>query len=172
VDLSLFISAGALISAGLTEDAGFGVYAGAGVRPVDFLSAAVEIRAMLPSRALAREAIDSAKPVTAAQQLDYSNVSALLVPCFHYWYLLGCAVGQVGVSLTRSSLVSADKLSYGAGPRLGVQFPFADRFAASAFGEVLFAAAPTVTYFNDLNAVWRQSLASGFVGVGLSVKLN
>ncbi len=172
VDLPLFVTAGALISAGLTEDVGPGLYAGVGARPIDFLSVAAELRAVLPSKATARDPVDAAKAVAAQPSFDFSNMSLLVVPCFHLSYFLGCAVGQVGVSIAQRRLLSEGAVGFGLGPRLGIEIPFADRFVAHAFGEALFATVPAQVSIESANALWRQSIVSGFFGAGLSFRFN
>jgi hypothetical protein len=70
--------------------------------------------------------------------------------------------------------------SFGFGPRFAFEYPFAERFAAFAFGEALFP--PEAVGIGIVeggpngepapNVVWYQSVVSGFFGAGLSVQFK
>ncbi|MFO0588469.1 MAG: hypothetical protein U0441_13055 [Polyangiaceae bacterium] len=172
MDPTFFVTAGALLSAGFSKDVGVGLTAGGGAQLNDFFSVAAEIRGMLPAEVRASDPIDTAKPVLASKKIDLSDLSGLLVPCFRLSIFLGCAVGKVGVVMTRSTTLNADSLSFATGPRLGVNLRFFDRLDLSGYAEALLTTAPSTVSYQEVNALWQQSLVSAFFGVNASVLIK
>lgn len=116
--------------------------------------------------------MDPSKPVLGTHELDVTDISLLLVPCFHYSYFVGCAVGQIGGNIQKSTRLQTTDVSYSLGPRVGVRIPLGEAFAVQGFGEVLFVPDPIGIVFPDLNAVWDQPVASAFFGATFSMKIE
>jgi hypothetical protein len=180
MDLSVGISSYAAMTAFFSANVGPAVGIGAEVRGEVF-GVKAEFRVALPSRAYARDPIPGSKS-SFPQEFDLTQISALLVPCARYKYFLGCAVGQFGSIVWKSPVDFLSALSYSFGPRLGVEVPFAERFAVFGFGEVLFAPEPVRIDFilpdpnkptlPPANTEWKQPVASGFFGAGLSIRFR
>lgn len=183
VDLAIGLSGFVLMSAGYAADVTPGFQLGAELRSVheetDVFRMGFEFRGLLPGRAIAREPVDPAK-ATSPREFDLSQMSVLLVPCLRWKYLVGCGVTEGGMMILQDKLGLGVRPTVRFGPRLGLEVPFAERFAVRAFGEVLFAAVnsgfgykdPSVPGGDAPNVVWNESIASGFFGAGLSVKFE
>lgn len=179
MDLSVGLSTYVAMSTFFSSNVG-PVVAVAGEVRGEVVGVAAEFRIVLPSRTYALEPVPGTTS-SYPQEFDLSQLSALLVPCARYKYFVGCAVAQFGSILTQNRRL-ATLLSYSFGPRLGFEVPFAERFAAFGFGEVLFAPDPAGIDFiypdpenpgvPPANTGWTQSVASGFFGVGVSVKFR
>ncbi len=140
MDLTIALSASALMTAGFTADVGPAIQIGAEARYQDWFSLGLEVRGVLPSRIYARGVLDKTNPYSSERYLDASQVTGLLVPCFRFKvYFAACAVGQVGTIITQSPVDSHILGSFALGPRLALELPLGERFAAFAFGEALFA---------------------------------
>lgn len=181
MDLTIALSASALMTAGFTADVGPAFQIGAEARYQDWFSLGLEVRGVLPSRIYARNVLDKTNPYSSERYLDASQVTALLVPCFRFKvYFAACAVGQAGTIISQSPVDSHLLGSFGLGPRFAFELPLGERFATFAFGEALFAPSPTGLDFNQggpngepaPNVEWTQSVVSGFFGAGLSVKFQ
>ena len=178
MDLTVGLSTYVMMTAFLSADVGPAVGV-AGSVGGEIFRVNVEFRGVLPSRAYAREVVPGATS-SFPVEFDLSQLTALLVPCAAYKWFVGCGVAQFGWLIGKSSVSSGAIASYGFGPRLGFEVPFAERFAAFGFGEVLFAPTPAGFEFTEpvpgdpdaprANTRWRQSVASGFFGAGVSVK--
>lgn len=180
MDLSVGLSTYVMMTAFLTGDVGpaMGLGVGAGGEVV---SVNAELRFVFPSRTYAVEPIPGATS-SFPQEFDLSQFSALLVPCARYKYLVGCGVAQLGGLFMQNARALLAGFTFGFGPRLGFEVPFAERFAVFGFGEVIFSPIPTNIIFDlpdpqypDLppaNTHWRQSVASAFFGAGVSVKFR
>lgn len=179
ISLSGFV----LVTAGLTADAspGFQLAAEARSNTEEFdapsFRLGLEFRGLLPSKAYAREPVDP-KLGTIPGELDVSTLTGLLVPCVRWKYLFGCGVAEGGVLIAKGYTDTNYAPTFRLGPRLGVEVPFAERFAVRAFGEALFAAYTTgfeytvTTSGKDPNVAWDYPLAVGFFGLGLSIKFD
>lgn len=141
-----------------------------------------EFRVVLPSRTYATEPVPGTTS-SFPQELDVSQLSALVVPCARYKYFVGCGVAQLGGIIFKSRVDLETSLSYAFGPRIGFEVPFSEeRFAVFGFGEVLFAPEPpgidivlpdpTKPNSPPANVQWTQPVASGFFGVGFSVRFK
>ncbi len=180
MDLTIALSASALMTAGFTADVGPAFQIGAEARYEDWFSLGLEVRGVLPSRIYAREVLDKTNPYSSERYLDASQVTALLVPCFRFKvYFAACGVAQAGTIISQSPVSTVLVGSFAFGPRFAVELPFGERFAAFAFGEALFAAGPGFRFDQGgpngepaPNVVWRPSVVSGFFGAGLSVKFQ
>lgn len=177
MDLSVGLNAYVMMTAFLSANVGPAVGVSGEVRGEVF-GVTAEFRAVLPGRTYAREPVPGATSTRPAE-FDLSQLSALIVPCARWKYLVGCGVVQFGWFLMRSSVETEDSASYSFGPRLGFEVPFAERFAAFGFGEVLFAPEPRSLQFTEPvpdtppnDTQWTQSVASGFFGAGVSVKFR
>jgi len=179
MDLTIVLSTTVLATAGFTADAGPAVQLGADIRG-DWLSLGLELRGVLPGKVYARDVWDPTKE-SSERSFDVSQLTALLVPCVRFaTYFAGCGVVQGGTLILQTPAEMRLQGFVGFGPRFAIEVPFADRFAAFAFGEALFA--PSLrAYVLDLpgpngepapNVVWRRSVVSGFFGAGLSVKFQ
>ncbi len=170
MDLTYALSAGALITANLTPDVGPGVWLGGEVRAGP-LSVGLELRAVLPSRV-------QVGPYDA----DLSNYVALVVPCGRYSYFFGCAVAGGGFAMGYDSNAPGGTFSPSGsmlqlGARLGAEVPFAEnRFAARAWGEVLYSTPHVSLGYDTVNGVptynWDRPDVSAFFGLGLVVKFG
>lgn len=176
MELTLTLSTGALITAGLTANVGGGFWIAGGVRGEVF-SLDLELRGVLPGYVLATEQA----PGTVKrfdQAFDYSQWTVGLTPCARWKYLVGCGVAQVGFGYIQTPASSASSLMVGVGPRLGFEVPFAERFAVVGFGEALFFPVQSGVYFDVDNAIpaanvwWLQPVVSAFFGAGLSVRFQ
>ena len=179
MDLAVSLSAAVLMSAGFTADVAPGLQVSAGVRR-EWFSMDLEVRGFFPSRVYLRQPVDFTKP-TYPGEADVSQVTGLLVPCIHFaTYFTGCGVVQAGVMLGAVPSATVLRETFGFGPRFGFEYPFAETFAAFAFGEALF---PPVIGGYDMvspgsngepapNVVWHQSVISGFFGAGLSARFK
>ncbi len=182
MDLTIALSASALMTAGFTADVGPAFQIGAEARYQDWFSLGLEVRGVLPSVVYAREKVDKTNPYTRPQSFDISQVTALLVPCFRFkTYFAACGVAQGGGLIDRESNDGGIQGTFAFGPRFAVEFPFAERFAVFAWGEALFVPDATFVGFRDPgpngtppapNVLWRQSVVSSFFGAGLSVKFQ
>ena len=135
---------------------------------------------MFPSRAYMRAPVDPSKP-SYEVAFDVSQLTGLLVPCVHFaTYFAGCAVAQAGTIIVQTPVDMSLLGSFGFGPRFVFEYPFAERFAAFAFGEALFP--PGTSGYGIVeggpngepspNVVWDQSVVSAFFGAGLSVQFK
>jgi hypothetical protein len=180
MDLTIALSASALMTAGFTADVGPAFQIGAEARYQDWFSLGLEVRGVLPSRIYARRVLDKSLP-SSERYVDASQVTGLLVPCFRFKvYFAACAVGQVGTIISQSPVATVLAGSFALGPRFAFELPLGERFAAFAFGEALFAT-PATGFDFDLggpngepapNVAWDQSVVSGFFGAGFSVKFQ
>ena len=180
MDLSVGVGAYAMMTAFLSADVGPAVGLTGSVAG-EIFSLNAELRLVIPSRAHARATIPGLTP-NYPVDFDLSQVSGLLVPCARYKFLLACGVGQISALMMQSSVSGLMVASFGLGPRLGFEVPFAERFAAFAFGEVLFNPAPASFSFilpdpnypeePPANTRWTQPVASGFFGAGVSIKFR
>lgn len=178
MDLTVGLSTYVMMTSFLSADVGPAVGV-AGSVGGEIFSVNTELRFVLPSRAYARERIPGATS-SYPQEFDLSQLTALLVPCGRWKYLVACGVAQLGALILQSPNHLGSQISYGFGPRLGFEVPFAERFSAFGFAEVLFAPSPAAVGFTlpdpehpdepPANTQWQQSVASGFFGAGVSVK--
>lgn len=167
------------MSAFLSADVapGFGIR---GEASGEIFSVGAEFRAVLPSRAYAREPIPgvtSSYPV----EFDLSQVSALVTPCVRYKYFVGCGVAQLGFLFAQSTVNQNALPLYNFGPRVGFNIPFAERFSAFGFGEVLFSPSPAELDFTipipgtagpPGNTMWLTPVAVAYFGAGLSLQFK
>ena len=179
MDLTVTLSTAFVLTAGFTADVGPAFQVGAGLRR-DWFSLDLELRGVLPGRVVASEQLDPSNP-RSPRPFDLSQLSAQLVPCARFaTYFAGC--GVVGAYM----LVTQDRTQgthfypgWSIGPRLGVEVPFAKRFAVFGFAEALFAPLPThqeyavvIEQADSPGIRWNQSIVSGFFGAGVSVKFE
>jgi hypothetical protein len=171
MDLSIAISAGALVSAALSADMGPGLWLGAGLRGGP-LSVDLELRGMLPAKAFARDPSDPKNPKTLAQQFDLSEWAVNLVPCARFKYVMACGVVQAGLLVASGSSqpVQLDH-QLAAGPRLGIELSLFPRFAIFGFGEALVTLDQRAFTFTIENAKWAESQATVFFGAGVAFDL-
>lgn len=157
------------MSLGFTADPGPGAWLGAELRPIENISVGLEVRGMFPSRVVPGIPLDASKPSGAPAEPAVSSAVLLFVPCFRYWWLMGCGVAQVGFSAAQSPADLTGWPSYGLGPRVGIEIPFAGRFFVRAHGDVVFDLAASSLSLPDANLKWQQPPVSGFAGLGLGV---
>ncbi len=180
MDLSVGLNTYVMMTAFLSANVGPAVGIAGEVRG-EIFGVSGEFRAALPSRAYSLEPIPGATS-SFPTEFDLSQISALVVPCARWKFLAGCAVGQFGVFLMKSTVAERNLITFGVGPRLGFEVPFAERFAAFGFGEVLFVPSPGGFRFDApppgdpdgpiANTRWRQPVASAFFAAGFSVKFR
>jgi hypothetical protein len=180
MDLSVGVYTYAAMTAYFSANVGPAVAVGGDVRGEVFGMSA-ELRFAIPSVAYAREPVPGAiqnRPV----EFDLGRVSGLLVPCARYKYFVGCGVAELNAILMQSRVQFLMLASFAFGPRLGFEVPFAERFAAFGFAEVLLAPSPPYIDFilpdpNDpedppANSRWNQPVASAFFGAGVSMRFR
>lgn len=180
MDLSVGVSTYVMMTAFLSADVGPAVAVGGEVRGEVF-GVGAELRFVVPSRAYARDPIPGATS-SYPQEFDIGLLAASFVPCARYSYFVGCGVAQLGALTYKTDNYFEVTATFGVGPRLGFEVPFAERFAVFGFGEVLFAPAqallrfslPDPKYPNEppANSQWQQPIASAFFGAGVSVKFK
>lgn len=170
MDLTIGLSAYALMTAGLTANVGPGFGIGADVRGEVF-SIGVELRGVLPGITYAADPIDPSAPFGLGD-FDLSQLTGLVVPCGRYKYFVGCGVVQGGVFMFKSRIDQGILPVFSLGPRVGLEIPFAERFAVFGFGEALFAASQGTFGDPAINAKWTQSIVTGFFAAGLSVNFK
>lgn len=186
MDLTIAISASALMTAGFTADVGPGFQLGAEVRG-DVFGLGLELRGVLPGKVYAREPIPpeivrypNPGGATYPQEFDVSQFTALLVPCFRFANLFAaCGVVQAGALIvqTRAATDVDEVVSFG--PRFMVELPLGDAFGVFGFGEALFTP-DTGSILLGIpgggqpapNVQWTRSPVSGFFGAGLSLKFQ
>ena len=189
MDLTVTLSTAFVLTAGFTADVGPAFQIGAGLRH-DWFSLDLELRGVLPGTVWAREPLPledrlpghESDPLDP-QYFDLGQLSAQLVPCVRFAkYFAGCGVVGAYTLITNTGY-SPENYYPGwiIGPRLGVEVPFAERFAVFGFGEALFAPLgafqsypyPSAPGKNDAaNVMWRLPIASGFFGAGVLVKFQ
>ena len=165
-------SLGGALSLGLTADPGPGAWVAAEIRPIERFSMGFELRGTFPSRVVAVEPADPTKPFGTPKEPDVSSLAVLFVPCFRYWRLMGCAVGHFGFDMGQSPTDLAGWPVLGAGPRIGIEIPFAERFFVRGHGDAIFQFTGSGFTLEDENLAWSQSLVSGYIGIGLGVTLR
>jgi hypothetical protein len=177
MDLKIGLSAYGMMSWLLTPNVAPAVGVAIDTRG-EVLSVGGEFRAVMPSRVLVTEPVPGAGS-SFPVEMDVSQFSLLVVPCFRWKYFVGCAVGQLGTFIIQTRVQTGDDLVFGLGPRLGFEVPFADRFAVFGFGEALFAPFPAALKFTNPppgmpdgpvpNVRWEQPVGSVFFGAGVSI---
>ena len=181
MDLTIALSASALMTAGFTADVGPAFQIGAEARFEDWFALHLEVRGVLPGKVYARERADESIPYSRELSFDASQVSALLVPCLRFAkYFAGCAVGQGGFVFTQTPVSSHFLPSFGFGPRFAIEVPLGETFGVFGFGEALFYPNARALAFDldgpngekAANVLWRPSILSGFFGAGLSVRFK
>jgi len=153
---------------GFTADVGPGAYLGAEIRPFEAFSFELQLRGIFPARVVAADPIDPMEPYGTPKEPDFSSVTMLLMPCFRYSYFMGCGVAQFGFNVWQTPADIVLGPSIGAGPRIGVEIPFLERFAVRVWGDVIFQV-PNTHRLDDVNLQWTQSPVVGMLGAGLAV---
>ncbi len=173
VDIYAFaFSAGGALSLGYTADPGGGAWLNAEIRPIEEFSLGLEFRGLFPSRVVATGPADPSKPYSTPKEPDLSDATFMLVPCYRYSWLMGCAVGYFGAALAQTPLELIGWPVMGVGPRIGIDVPFAKRFFARVQGDVLFNLTNSSLQLTNVNLEWRQNVAVGYIGAGLGVTLR
>jgi hypothetical protein len=135
---------------------GFSLQAGARWR---WLSLALEGRADLPAS-------------RSSLGISTSLLAATFLPCGHYalWVLDGFLCGLVTAGPRRAATLDGTEHGsawyVGAGTRLGLELPFASRFAGFVSGDIVGAVQPTVVRVHGVERWTTPSLAGGF-GLGV-----
>lgn len=167
MDPTLAVSVGALLTANLTNDPGPGLWAGIEAR-VGAISVGLEARAVLPSNVTKRQ-----------YDFDMSQGLGLLVGCYRYWWLMGCAVVGAGAQVFHDSehaFLDGHTLTYQLvqiGVRAGLDVPFGDTgLGARGWAEGLYSASPAFVYFDARTSGYTQPPLSAFFGAGLWWKFD
>jgi hypothetical protein len=189
MDLAILLSGFGLMTIGYADNVSPGFQVGAELRSAkdenDLFRLSLEIRGLLPSTVTARTSTVEGEtgPVDRSRwrTRDLSQVTALLVPCLRWKYFLGCAAFEGGAIFSQEKLGLDTHFTWGIGPRLGLDVPLSQRLSVRAFGEAIFIPGP-VGFYDDNpispgtkalnNVFWEQSVVSGFVGIGMSVKFE
>ena len=180
MDLSVGLSTYVMMSAFLSANVAPAVGVGADVRG-EIFSIGLDLRFVVPSRAYARERIPGATS-SFPVDFDLGQFSGSVVPCARYKYFVGCAVAQLGALSWQTVDWFNLGVSFGFGPRVGFEVPFAERFAVFGFGEAIFTPSQAVLQFNQppqgqpsgpvANTQWEQPVGSGFFAAGVTVKFE
>ena len=179
MDLTVTLSTAFVLTAGFTADVGPAFQVGAGLRH-DWFSLDLELRGVLPGRVVASQQLDPSIPRTP-RPFDLSQLSAQLVPCARFaTYFAGCGVVGAYTLITQDRTQGTHYLpGWTIGPRLGVEVPFAERFAVFGFAEALFAPlgagqeyAVVPEQADSPGIRWNLSIVSGFFGAGVLVKFQ
>lgn len=169
---SVSLALGGVMSLNFTADPGAGAWLNAELRPVEAVSLGLEFRGLFPSRVVADIPVDPSKPSGSPKEPMISNLEAMLVPCFRYSWLMACGVLHFGFSIAQTPARLSGWPIAGAGPRLGIEIPFADRFFVRAQGDLLFNFTETGFVLLDQNLKWEQRIVSGFIGAGVGATFN
>jgi hypothetical protein len=174
MDVTILVSAGALLTAGLTDTVGAGVQLGGEVRTERF-SFGLEFRTSFPQTVVARQPVNPAWPAYPVK-FDYTQGSASLVPCFRFaTYFGGCVVLAGLLQVTQDYAGSVTHANFGVGPRFTAELPLGEQFALFGYAEALFIPQPEGGQLygdKSQNVIWQQSIVSGFFGLGASVKFK
>lgn len=180
MDLTVGLRAYGMMTSLLTANVGGGVGVGVDVMG-EIISVSGEVRVVLPGRVYATEPVPGATSYFPVE-FDLSQFTALVVPCARYKYLVGCAVVQAGFFGWKSTVSEGTFATWGVGPRLGFEVPFAQRFSVFGFGEALFSPQQSTNSFTlpppgdpngpVANTRWRQSAVAGFFSAGLSIRFQ
>ncbi|MEZ4298903.1 MAG: hypothetical protein R3B70_28395 [Polyangiaceae bacterium] len=161
--LPFAVSASGLISIGFALDVAPGFALGAEWRPIENFSLGVEARAVLPA-----VGVYYGSPPTAPQEVSIH--SGLVSPCARISYFVGCGALDVGgVYAPRPSRPEPWAFRLAAGPRIGADFPFAERFSVRVLGDLLFPLFPISFPDFDVGGELVNPVVSGFVSAGLTV---
>jgi hypothetical protein len=172
VDIHSFgFTAGAIMTVGLTSEVGPAAYVGAEARPFRRFSFEVQIRGVFPARVVYTEPIDAARPYAPGMESSFWGIWTLLVPCFRLAPVMLCGVTGLGLDVSQSPVAVAVVPNVGIGPRVGLELPFSDRFAARA-GADLMVELPSTYERHDVNLQWTQSWVVGMVWAGLVVSFK
>jgi hypothetical protein len=152
----------AALSIGYGLDVGAGVVIGAEWRPIENFSVGLDLRGIAPHK------VEEFGMFEPKLQLKATMLSVLVAPCFRWKILMGCAVLDAGgVYLDTVPHTWFERVA--AGPRVGVDVPFAERFSVRVTGDLLF---PIIrNHFEKVEGGWEfeDPLVSGFVTAGLAV---
>ncbi|MEZ4301576.1 MAG: hypothetical protein R3B70_41970 [Polyangiaceae bacterium] len=132
--LPFAVSASGLISIGFALDVAPGFALGAEWRPIEHFSLGVEARAVLPA---VGAYYGSNEP---RFREEVSIYSALVSPCARISYFVGCGALDVGGVYAPGGPTRQEPWAFrlAAGPRIGADFPFAERFSVRVLGDLLF----------------------------------
>ncbi|MEZ4298444.1 MAG: hypothetical protein R3B70_26065 [Polyangiaceae bacterium] len=159
--LPFAVSASGLISIGFALDVAPGFALGAEWRPIENFSLGVEARAVLPAVGVYYGGV---------VPQEVSIYSALVSPCARISYFVGCgALDMGGVYAPRPSRPEPWAFRLAAGPRIGADFPFAERFSVRVLGDLLFPLVPIGFFETDFGGEFVNPVVSGFVSAGLTV---
>jgi len=163
--LPFAVSLGGVISIGYTLDVAPGVVIGAEWRPAEMFSLGVEARAIFPAKLA--EFGQTPIPVPA------SLFTGLLAPCVRWKIFMGCAAVDIGVLWVDQGHPEEDMfgLRFAAGPRAGIDVPFAERFSVRVLGDLLFPIVRNIYPVEEEKGgkPFVDPIASGFLTAGLSV---
>ncbi|MEZ4300394.1 MAG: hypothetical protein R3B70_35945 [Polyangiaceae bacterium] len=161
--LPFAVSASGLISIGFALDVAPGFALGAEWRPIEQFSLGLEARAVLPAVGAYYGANEPKFPQ------EVSIYSALVSPCARISYFVGCGALDVGGVYAPGYLRTEWALRLAAGPRIGADFPFAERFSVRVMGDLLFPLSSVEFFATDLPGSFVNPVVSGFVSAGLTV---
>lgn len=164
VDPGLTLFAGGLLSAGLTLDPGPGFLIGGDARWGAYnhpgFSAGLEARTLLPTRI-----------IQFKNTVDVTQITVGVVPCFRYHWFAGCATVDAGMLVAGGQALAPGGdpflFTMGLGPRLEVDFPFAERFGVRAFADVRFSPITDTGYLVG-GKVWANPPVTGLFGLAFS----
>ncbi|MEP7122184.1 MAG: hypothetical protein ABJE95_14790 [Byssovorax sp.] len=158
---------------------GVGSAIGFGVAPAAAVGFSVQLGVRWPMASLSLEGRADLPAASDTNGIRTSMVAGTLLPCFHFW-TYGAACGLVTVATIRSSLLQdttptthTSNAFLGLGARLGLEVPFAGRWAVRFSGDLVVAAVPTIVVVGVGNVErWRSAPVSGGPGVGLVVNFG
>jgi hypothetical protein len=153
---------------------GLGTGIAFGVAPAAAVGFSLSLGLRWPGVSLSVEGRGDLPAANDALGLRTSLISATLAPCVHVWeYGAACGLLTVG-SLRAARFDESAPLSspyLGAGVRLGLEVPFAGRWAARLSGDLVAAVVPTIVRVSTVER-WRSAAVAGGPGIGLLVNFD
>lgn len=150
-----------------------------GVAPAAAVGFSMQLGLRWPDVSLSFEGRADLPAESEDLEIGTSMLSGTLLPCVHVW-TYGAACGLLTLGALRSTWLEgtsptshASNLYLGVGARLGLEVPFAGRWAVRVGGELVVAAVPTVVGVGLGNVErWRSAPVSGGPTLGLLVNFD
>lgn len=147
---------------------GLGAGAAFGVAPSPSAAISAQVGARWEFASLSAEAGFMLPASGKDEGLRTSLITGSIVPCAHYWIGALCGIFSLGARQveTLDATSRAGAVHAGAGIRLGVEIPFAQRFAVRVSGDGMVAIKPWVVRIKGVER-WTVPSFSGALGAGL-----
>ncbi|MEO5725615.1 MAG: hypothetical protein ABI134_32045 [Byssovorax sp.] len=150
-----------------------------GVAPAAAVGFSMQLGLRWPDVSLSFEGRADLPAESEELEIRTSMLSGTLLPCVHVW-TYGAACGLLTLGALRSTWLEgtsptshASNLYLGVGARLGLEVPFAGRWAVRLGGELVVAAVPTIVGVGLGNVErWRSAPISGGPTLGLLMNFD